>query len=249
MGTTPTGPNQTIDEVRNMTALRVGGRFLSGTILLIIILYSLVTVAFAAFLVRDAYLHFPTEFEKVTVSAAIAVVGTVLTTMSALYTANRQAGISQRIELLRFRLTGDLDLMKAQSAEGLERLKASLDITKTAYRELFGAATTYFYTLRELASGPWDAEPHKKANALMVEAARHLLYVSGEMRDKWLAFWTDANFIYTETLKETDTTKRKDAMAALISNTAATGRDFRALHLELEKIVGGGVNPLLNDAS
>ena len=88
--------------------------------------------------------------------------------------------------MLGARLTADLEAMKAQSNEALERLRAALDLTKTAYRELFGAATTYYYTLRELGSATaWDNEPQKKANTLMVEASRHLLYVSDDMRAMW----------------------------------------------------------------
>jgi hypothetical protein len=202
--------------------------------------YTMAIVAFAAFLVQDAFRHYPTEFEKITISAVIAVFGTAVTALGAIYTANRQAGAAQQVAILNARLNADLDTMKAQSNEALERLKAGLDLTKTAYRELFGAATTYFYTLQELATAlSWDDEPHMKANRLMVEAARHLLYVSDDMRRMWLAFWTEADFIYGEAVRETDITKRPLALKKQLEEEVPAGADRRNLrdwHRDLEKI-------------
>ena len=96
-------------------AMRGSGGILAGAILLIIIAYMVVTVLFAGFLVRDAFFHYPSEFEKITISAVIAVVGTVLTALSSLYTANRQSAATQQVDTLRAKLNGDLDTMKAQS--------------------------------------------------------------------------------------------------------------------------------------
>ena len=76
-------------------------------------------------------------------SAVIAVFGTAVTALGANYTViNRRAGAAHQVAILNARLNADLDTMKAQSSEALERLKAGLDLTKAAYRELFGAATT-----------------------------------------------------------------------------------------------------------
>jgi hypothetical protein len=169
------------------------GMWMSRFMFVIIAAYTMAIVAIAAFLVQDAFRHYPTEFEKITISAVIAVFGTAVTALGAIYTANRQAYAAEQVAILNSRLNMGLETMKKQSDEALERLKAALDLTKTAYRELFGAATTSFYALQELATGSlWDDEPHKKANTLMVEAARHLLYVSDDMRRMWLAFWTEA---------------------------------------------------------
>ena len=50
----------------------------------------------------------------------------------------------------------------------------------------------------------------------MVDAARHLLYVSPEMRDMWLNFWQEAQYIYREAMKEQDVGKRPAALCSLI---------------------------------
>jgi hypothetical protein len=215
------------------------GIWLSRLIFLFFAVYAVMTIAFAVFLVQDAFRNSPTEFEKITISAVIVVLGTVVTALGAIYTANRQAGAAHQVAILNARLTADLDTMKAESSEALERLKAGLDLTKAAYRELFGAATTYFYTLHELATGSlWDNEPHKKANALMVEAARHLLYVSKDMRGMWLGFWTEADFIYGEAMKETDSTKRPNVLKAQFEEqfpADSSRQNLRKWHYDLEQ--------------
>src|ERR1700722_2569305 len=130
-------------------------RIIGWITLVIIACYMIAAVSFTVYLVKEAFINAPTEFEKALIGGVIAVVGTSITALGAIYTTNRQADASQQIAILNSRLTADLDVMKAQSSEALERLKVSLDLTKAAYRELYGAASTLFYTMSELAMAQW----------------------------------------------------------------------------------------------
>lgn len=217
---------------------RRDGRALTAVLVTGIILYIGVAVAFAAYLLTLAFFRGVGEFEKAAIGALIAVIGTGLTALGALYTANRQAAAAREVEILRARLTGDLDTVKAQSAESLERLKASLDAEKTAHRELYGAATIYFYALRSAALRSWDEAFLKKAESGMFEAARHLIYVSEQMRGDWFRFWQEADTIYRKALAEPDEAKRRQLLGTSITEPIQDGQslaDLRDLHSRLQE--------------
>ena len=170
--------------------------------------YIVVSVAFAVYFLVNAYLHPLGDFEKAAVGAVIAVVGTGLTAVSAIYIANRQALAAQQVQILSAKLTIQLEELKAQSSRSLERLKAFLDADKNAYREISGAAATYFYSLRSVAMDKWDDKLLEVAEVGMVSATRYLIYVDQEMRDIWLRFWQEAQLIHRKARQEPDDKKR-----------------------------------------
>jgi hypothetical protein len=172
--------------------------------------YIVVAVAFAIYFLMNAYLHPVGDFEKAAIGAVIAVIGTGLTAVSAVYTANRQALTAQRVQILSAKLTTQIEGLKAESAQSLERLKAFLDADKNAYRELSGAAATYFYSLRSVALDQWNDAILKAAEDGMVAATRYLIYVEQEMRDTWLRFWQEAQLIHRTARNEPDDKKRPD---------------------------------------
>jgi hypothetical protein len=222
-----------------VTPSRMGSRQTAPQIILgVFVVYVILAVIFAGLLIQDGLRRSPAELEKNAVGSVIVVIGTVATGVAAIYSVNHQSSAARDLALLAYKLNADLETMKAQSSEALERLKASLDLKKTAYRELFGAATTYFYTLRALGSAAtWDGEPQKKADALMVEASRHLLYVSDEFRSLWLGFWTEANFIYTGILAEREAdTRMANLKAEIEAQVALPRQNIRDWHRGLEEM-------------
>jgi NADPH-dependent glutamate synthase beta subunit-like oxidoreductase len=103
--------------------------------------YIAIAVAFAVYFLTHAYLYQVGDFEKAAIGALIAVVGTGLTAMAAIYTANRQALAAHQVEILRgetsreladltAKLTAELEVIKSHSARSLERLKTYLDAEK-----------------------------------------------------------------------------------------------------------------------
>jgi hypothetical protein len=213
----------------------------TGITLVVVIIYMIAAISFTVYLVQDAFRNAPSDFEKAFIGAVIAVVGTSITALGAIYATNRQADAAQQVAILNSRLTADLDVLKAQSQDALERLKVGLDLSKTACRELYGAATTLFYTMSEMAMGRWwDDDSKKKADMLMIEAARHLLYVDDEMRRVWLGFWTQADFVYREALKTSDlgprATELEKLMTARPHTQTGEGSSLRDWHLELERL-------------
>jgi hypothetical protein len=195
-------------------SLRVPKLFLQKSMGVLIFLglaaYIVVAVAFAIYFLINAYLHPVGDFEKAAIGAVIAVIGTGLTAVSAVYTANRQALAAQRVQILSAKLTTQIEGLKAESAQSLERLKAFLDADKNAYRELSGSAATYFYSLRSVAMDQWNDAILKAAEDGMVAATRYLIYVEQEMRDTWLRFWQEAQLIHRTARNEPDDKKRPD---------------------------------------
>lgn len=223
------------------------GKVLSGFLLLGIVAYVVIAVGFAGYLLWQAYSHALTDFDKAAIGALIAIIGTGLTAAGALYTANRQAAAAHSVELLKLetgkdlaafnsKLTSGLDTMKAQAAESLERLKVALDTGKVAHRELFGAATTYFYALRSAAQGDWDVEALKKAEALMIETARHVIYVSDKMRNDWFFLWQIAQEISLAARAEPDLAKRAELIGKkMLEKIPGPDLNLRELHHVLEE--------------
>ena len=200
-----------------------------------IICYIATAVAFAVYLLFRAYSEGVGEFEKVAIGALIAVIGTGLTALAAIYTAVRQAAAAREVELLRLEtgkvlaqltsdLNRDLQSLQAQSAQSLERLKAALDAGKIAYRELGGSAAVYFYALRSVALGTWDEQLLKTAEAAMVGTSQHLMFVSDVIRADWLNFWQEAQHIYRATLEEPDEGKRPQFLGNAIKEQVRDGR-------------------------
>jgi len=92
---------------------------------------------------------------------------------TALYTANRQARVSREVEA-----------MRNQNGAELARLTASLDTRTIAYRELFNAASFYYYALRSASQRSWDEHRLQQAETNMISATQHLLLqsVDGSLR-------------------------------------------------------------------
>ena len=236
------------------------GRIVGAVMLGIAAVYLAFTLAFAGYLLSRMYRRTLTDFDKASAGALIAVIGTGLTALGTFYTSNRQASAAAQLEAYRRQgareaaefqagLTSGLDEVKAHAVESLERLKTSLDAGKVAYRELFGASTIYFYTLRSAALGEWDDSALKKAEALMIETTRHLLYVSVEVRDEWLAFWQEAQRIHRTALGEGDEKKRpgivRERMLERIKDGSST-LDLRERHSRLEQTAKSAVVKGLN---
>jgi hypothetical protein len=253
------------------------------------VLYIIISAACAFYLLAQAFIQTKTSgtpigaFETLAISALVAVIGTGLTAMAAVYSGTRQSATAYQVELLRSKTSEDLanfnaqlsrDLaemkansdealarfkvssdegiavfksssdealsrLKANSDEALTRLKLSLDVKQVAYRELFGTSTVYFYTLRSVALGEWNEEGIKAAEALMVSAMQHIIYVDNDMRIKWFDFWQRAQQIYRNTSVEPDVTKRPGMVRTLIEQKVKFGRnefDLRELHSRLEDV-------------
>jgi uncharacterized membrane protein YccC len=205
-----------------------------------LLLYMALAVAFASFLLYQAIFLGLREFEKAAVGALIAVIGTGLTALGALFAALRQAAVAKEIEDFRKQsatelatltatLTRDSERMKADSAESLERLKAALNISATAYREIVGAASTYFYALRSAAQGFWNEETLTKAQALMVDAVRYLIHVDQQMQDVWLEFWQEAQYIQREAEGINEEKRRAKSLTELIEEPVEDGSSRRNL--------------------
>jgi hypothetical protein len=228
-------------QTRSPTTRLGNVRIVAWITLVVMAAYMIAAVSFTVYLVQDALFKTPSDFEKAFIGAVIAVVGTSITALGAIYTTNRQADAAQQVAILNSQLTADLDVLKAQSQDALERLKVGLDLSKTACRELFGAGTTLFYTMSEMAMGRWwDDDSKKKADLLMIDAARHLLYVDDDMRRVWLGFWTQADFVYREALKTADVEARAKELEKLMIARPQTptgeGESLRDWHLELERL-------------
>lgn len=238
-----------------MNSPRRKGRAMIAILFIGIILYLGTAVAFAAYLLYRAFSQGVGDFEKVAIGALIAVLGTGLTALAALYTANRQAAAAREVEFLRSemskdlaqiasKLNADLETLKAQAAQSLERLKAYLDAEKIAHRELCGAAAIYFYALRSAALGSWDDQLLKKAEAGMIEATRHLIYVGDKMRSDWLTFWQEAQHIYRTALAEPDEGNRTQLINTNISEKVQDGSsrlDLRDRYDRLEGTARGAI--------
>lgn len=197
-------------------------RSMSALIFLGLAAYIVVAVAFAVYFLVNAFFHPVGDFAKAAIGAVIAVVGTGLTAVSAVYTSNRQALAAQQVQILSAKLTGEIEALKAQSSRSLERLKAFLDADKNAYREISGAAATYFYSLRSVAMDKWNDKLLATAEDGMVSATRHLIYVDQNMRDTWLRFWQEAQLIHRKAHQEPDDKKRPALILAEIMRDVPT---------------------------
>jgi hypothetical protein len=182
------------------------------------ILYILLAAGCAVYLLWKAY-TLPTgsmqsDFDKLAIAALVAVVGTGLTGLAAVYSATRQSATAYQVAeyngiistsladmkastdasltQMKAHLDESLARLKAASDESLARLKVALDAGQIAYRELFGTATVYFHALRSAALGKWDGENLKAAETAMISATRHLINVSSDMRNQWFDFWQRA---------------------------------------------------------
>lgn len=227
------------------------------------VLYTLLAAGCAVFLLWKAYSLpasvTPDEFTKLTIAALVAVVGTGLTGLAAVYGATVQSATAYQVaqyngdisaNLARMKETADAKLalmkgtldesltkLKAASDESLTRLKVALDAGQTANRELFGAATIYFHALRSVALGKWDEDGLKAADTSMISATPQLLHVDQEMRNLWFDFWQRAQQIHRTAGKEPNPEKRPALVSDLILQkvTTASGQvDLRELHGHLE---------------
>jgi hypothetical protein len=222
---------------------RITGQRIASTLLFLgLLVYIGSAVAMAVYLLGRAYSAPLDDFGKVALAALIAIIGTSLTACASVYAANRQALAAQQVEVLKLQtgaqlaefnsgLTAQIEDLKAQSAQALERLKMYLDAGKMAYRDLSGAAAVYFYTLRSVALGSWDGTALQRAESGMIDACRHLIYVDEAMRDAWLGFWQEAQYVYREALKE----QQEGQRSAVIQKELA------------KKVRGGGESLTFND--
>lgn len=228
------------------------------------VLYVILAAACAGYLLWNAYNLPPVErlsdFNKLAISALIAVVGTGLTGLAAVYSATRQSAtafqvaryngeIAANLALMKTSADSELTLMKGSidkalaelkgsADESLARLKVVLDASQSANRELFGTASIYFYALRSVALGKWDEESLKTSEAVMVSATRHLLNVDEELRDEWFDFWQRAQHIYRTAAEEPNKAARSKLVAELIAEKLSFGTkrwDLRDLHSRLER--------------
>jgi hypothetical protein len=72
----------------------------------------------------------------------------------------------------------------------------------------------------------------------MIDATRHLLYVTPEMREMWLGFWQEAQFIYRKASEEPDVAKRSELLKKLIEEEIQVGQtrqNLRDRHHQLEE--------------
>ncbi|MDM9624018.1 hypothetical protein [Rhizobium sp. S96] len=186
------------------------------------------------------------QFSGLAIGALIAVVGTCLTALASLYTANRQAEVTTSVEearaiaaadlaALQEVITARLDKFKADSAADLERLKKSLDFHTTAHRELGGSAAMYFYALRSAAIGTFDEAELERAETLMVETSRHLTYVSDSFEDEWLAFWQVAQAIKREAKTLADPVQRSLSVARGMESKDHGKMDLRDRYASLKE--------------
>jgi hypothetical protein len=242
---TPQSPNPTKPLWRDQVAnVPWPDRVITSSLLLSISVFVWATLALAVYLLVHGLLHGLGDFEKIAIPALIAIVGTGMTATAGLYAVNRQAVVAKEVELLRANLAGDLDTLKTESADALERLKAFLDVGKTAYKELYGAASTYFYTLRSVAQGSWNDDLLNKAEAGMVEAARHLIYVDDKMRDVWFAFWQEAQHIRRDAAAQKDEEKRSKILKDRILEPVPDGRSkytLRDRHFHVQEAARQGI--------
>jgi hypothetical protein len=227
------------------------------------ILYTAVAVGFAGYLLWKAY-KLPsnaaqTDFDKLAVAALVAVIGTGLTGLAAVYSATRQSATAYQVAEynavistslaqmkadsdtalteMKARLDASLAQLKATSDESLTRLKIALDAGQVAYCELFGTAAVYFYALRSIARGKWEDGSLKAAETSMISATRHLIHVNKEMRDQWFDFWQRAQDIQRAANTEADAEKRPGIVEKLVDQkiqSDAGRRDFRDLYAILE---------------
>lgn len=228
------------------------------------VLYILLAAGIATYLLWNAYNLPPVErlsdFNKLAISALVAVVGTGLTGLAAVYSATRQSATAfqvaryngeiaanlalmkqsadTQLTLMKGRLDTALTELKTTSDESLARLKVALDAGQNANRELFGTASLYFYALRSTALGKWDEESLRSSEAAMIAATRHLINVNEEMRDQWFNFWQRAQHIYRDAAQEADQDKRPALVEKLVDEKVSFGTrrlDLRDLHNQLEK--------------
>ena len=197
----------------------------------------------------------PSDFSKLAIGALVAFIGTALTGLVSSYSATRQSATAYQVAQYNGAVSTNLAKMKADSDEALAgmkakidkslaefkatsdeslaRLKVALDAGQIGYRELYGTATVYFYSLRSAAQFKWEDANIGPAETAMISAARHTINVSDDMRNQWFMFWQRAQEIYRAATAETDESKRPALVARLILEK--DGRiNFRDLHEQLE---------------
>ena len=126
-------------------------------------------------------------FYKDAIPQTISLYGTFITVLMNAYVINRQQYVQNLIEETR-----------ADNARQLEQLKTQLDVQKTAYRELIGAAALFFYSLRRSGLSVWDTKSIDAAEDQLIQATRHLIGVDGRTKKLWLDFWHHGQQIYRE---------------------------------------------------
>jgi hypothetical protein len=220
----------------------------NALLFLALIAYIGMTLAFAYVVVKGAMTATSvSDFDKAAIGALIAVVGTGLTALGALYTVNRQAEVSSRIEMSRKTSTEDLaklqhtlslqiKTMDEKSDASLERLKRSLDFNAIANREIMGAAAQYFYALRSAAIHKWEEKELDKAEILMIAASSHLLYVSDEVEQDWLSFWQEAQSIAQRANAKTDLRSKMKSVEDDLSSARPDGETFRKRFADLKTL-------------
>jgi hypothetical protein len=253
----PTGPVVPAARSQGIMALLLG----AGAVL-----YVLLAAGCALYLLWNAY-NLPaverlSDFNKLAISALIAVVGTGLTRLAAVDSATRQSATAFQFQIALYNgeIAADLALMKqsadaelalmkgnidaalaqlkGNSDESLARLKVALDAGQNANRELFGTASIYFYAVRSIALGKWDEESLKKSETAMIAATRHLINVDEELRDQWFDFWQRAQQIYRTAAQEADDDARSKLVRNLMGDKVPSGStrlDLRDLHSQLER--------------
>ncbi|MBC7926616.1 MAG: hypothetical protein H7039_13250 [Bryobacteraceae bacterium] len=231
--------------------LLIGDRAMTIILMVGFSAYIAITVGFAAYVLFEKFWRGVNGTENIVLAALIAVIGTGLTALSAVYGANRQVLAAKEVELLRVKtgtelaeigakLTGEIETLKADSAQTLERLKMYLDAEKIAYRELYGAAATYFFALRSTARNTWDDALLSRAETSMVEASRHLIYTTDHARNVWLAFWQEAQFIFRQGVNELDVHRRPAIIETEMNKQVSDGgvrSNFRDRYADLEQTI------------
>lgn len=229
------------------------------------VLYVLLAAGCAAYLLWNAYKLEPvdrlSDFNKLAIGALIAVVGTGLTGLAAVYSATRQsatafqvaeynglisanlAAIKQSADAELTQIKGAMDKaiaeLKTNSDEALARLKVALDAGQIANKELLGTASTYFYALRSFAIGLLNEDLLKTSEASMVTAARHVINVDEPLRDQWFDFWQRAQNVYLAATNEPNVNARPDLVRKLIEEKINFGSErlnLRDLHSRVEKM-------------
>lgn len=241
-----------------------------------LLLYVALTAGFSFYLLWMAFTLPPVErmsdFIKLAIGALIAVIGTGITAVAAVFSATRQSATAFQVAAYNGEIASNLAAMKesadkklvevkagidqalanlkATSDESLAKLKVALDASQNANRELFGTASVYFYALRSIAvSDQWDAESLKSSETAMIAATKDLLNVSQDLRNQWFDFWQRAQDIYREASSpQLADDKRASRVKELMEKEIKFGsgkNDLRDLHAELEKTAKSAIEQSL----
>jgi hypothetical protein len=213
-----------------------------------------------------------TDFIKIAIGGLLAVIGTGITGVAAVYSATRQSATAFQVATYNGEIAANLALMKesadnrlivmkgsidnalanlkTNSDESLARLKVALDASQNANRELFGTASIYFYALRSIAlGGKWDEDSLKSSETAMIAATQNLLNVNEELRDQWFNFWQRAQHIYRDAAAaQLSDEQRPPLVKKLIAERVPFGSaelDLRGMHNQLERTAKSAIEQSL----